>query len=372
MKTKTILLSLLLVLIGLNTTNAQVGIGTTLTDETAILELKSTEKGFLPPRLTAEQRNNIENPAEGLVIYNLEQKCINFFDGNRWASFCSANGTGGDVVEDIEIDSVMYRVHQFTSTGTSSFTVTQAGDFDYLIVAGGGGGASHNAGGGGAGGVIFESAFLSEGNYTTLVGNGGQRDTNHQPGSTATNGGNSEFNGKIAVGGGRGGSWNEVPGANGGSGGGQGCHSSSPLAKGLGTGDQGNDGGNSINNDNDRGGGGGGGADEIGGNAISNTRGGNGGDGLYFGNMFGDNVGDDGWFGGGGGGAHRNAQETVSGLGGKGGGGNGRGRGDTQNAQSGIPNTGGGGGAKETDNQSGTGLAGNGGSGTIIIRYKIN
>lgn len=60
---------------GLNALNAQVGIGTPTPDNSAVLELQSTGKGFLPPRLTESERdNNISTPAKGLIIvqYNCE------------------------------------------------------------------------------------------------------------------------------------------------------------------------------------------------------------------------------------------------------------------------------------------------------------
>jgi hypothetical protein len=47
----------------------RVGIGTNSPDSSAVLELKSTNSGFLPPRMTFAQRNAIVNPAAGLMIY---------------------------------------------------------------------------------------------------------------------------------------------------------------------------------------------------------------------------------------------------------------------------------------------------------------
>jgi hypothetical protein len=38
-------------------------------DSSAILDLSSTDKGFLPPRLTEAQRDNIANPAVGLMLW---------------------------------------------------------------------------------------------------------------------------------------------------------------------------------------------------------------------------------------------------------------------------------------------------------------
>jgi hypothetical protein len=51
---------------------AQTGIGTTTPHASAKLEVASTTLGFLPPRMTAEQRGNIQSPAEGLMVYQTD------------------------------------------------------------------------------------------------------------------------------------------------------------------------------------------------------------------------------------------------------------------------------------------------------------
>jgi hypothetical protein len=50
----------------------QVGIGTSTPDNTAALELSATDKGFLPPRMTAAQRAAISTPAVGLMVYQTD------------------------------------------------------------------------------------------------------------------------------------------------------------------------------------------------------------------------------------------------------------------------------------------------------------
>jgi trimeric autotransporter adhesin len=45
------------------------GIGTTTPDASSLLEIKSTSKGLLIPRMTLTQRNAIAAPATGLMIY---------------------------------------------------------------------------------------------------------------------------------------------------------------------------------------------------------------------------------------------------------------------------------------------------------------
>lgn len=95
MKTKTFTL-ITFAILGLCNTFSQVGIGTTTPDESASLELQSTEKGFLPPRLTTAQRDdNIANPAEGLLIYNTDNNSLEFFDGLQWINSTNSVITSG-------------------------------------------------------------------------------------------------------------------------------------------------------------------------------------------------------------------------------------------------------------------------------------
>ena len=50
----------------------QVGIGTNTPNASALLDITSTTKGFLPPRMTATQRGAISTPATGLVVYQTD------------------------------------------------------------------------------------------------------------------------------------------------------------------------------------------------------------------------------------------------------------------------------------------------------------
>lgn len=51
---------------------AQIGIGTTTPHESSILEIQSTTRGFLPPRMNYSDIQNIQAPANGLVVYCLD------------------------------------------------------------------------------------------------------------------------------------------------------------------------------------------------------------------------------------------------------------------------------------------------------------
>jgi len=69
---------------------AQVGIGTTNPDNSAQLEIKSTDKGLLIPRLTEVQKNGISSPATGLLVYQSDNNTgFYYFNGSTWVSLNS-------------------------------------------------------------------------------------------------------------------------------------------------------------------------------------------------------------------------------------------------------------------------------------------
>ena len=72
-----------------------IGINTSTPDASAQLDIESTTKGFLPPRMTDNQRNAIANPAVGLVIYNITSNCLNFYAGSTWHETCGSIITSG-------------------------------------------------------------------------------------------------------------------------------------------------------------------------------------------------------------------------------------------------------------------------------------
>ncbi|MCK9423473.1 MAG: hypothetical protein M0Q38_12835, partial [Bacteroidales bacterium] len=79
----------LAVLLSTANTEAQIGINTdgTQPGSAAMLDIKSTEKGFLPPRMTKVQRNAIVNPPAGLMVF-----CTDCTEGNTGILSMFANG----------------------------------------------------------------------------------------------------------------------------------------------------------------------------------------------------------------------------------------------------------------------------------------
>ena len=69
--------------------NAQVAVTTdgSSADPSAMLEVKSTEKGFLLPRMTQAERDLIPSPAVGLVIFNTTSSEPNYYNGSAWMNY---------------------------------------------------------------------------------------------------------------------------------------------------------------------------------------------------------------------------------------------------------------------------------------------
>ncbi len=69
--------------------NAQESIGTNNPDPSSALDITSTDKGLLAPRMTTAQRDAIQSPAEGLIIYNLDVHCLEWYNGTNWFNNCT-------------------------------------------------------------------------------------------------------------------------------------------------------------------------------------------------------------------------------------------------------------------------------------------
>lgn len=79
-----------ILLFAVSTANAQIGIGTTSPNASAKLDISSTDKGLLIPRMTTTQRDNIESPSQGLMVFNTETQCLDVYNAtdDAWDSNC--------------------------------------------------------------------------------------------------------------------------------------------------------------------------------------------------------------------------------------------------------------------------------------------
>jgi hypothetical protein len=67
-----------------------IGFGTATPSTRAVLDLTSTTRGFLPPRMTTAQRDAITSVPAGLMIYNTSTNKLNFYNGSAWEAVTSA------------------------------------------------------------------------------------------------------------------------------------------------------------------------------------------------------------------------------------------------------------------------------------------
>lgn len=84
-------------LLGISSVFAQdnMGIGTLNPDPSAILEVQSTDKGVLLPRLTSAQKNGIPNPAQGLFVFDTDTESFWYYDGTQWVEALGPQGPTG-------------------------------------------------------------------------------------------------------------------------------------------------------------------------------------------------------------------------------------------------------------------------------------
>jgi hypothetical protein len=96
---KLIFLSILLIS---HFVNAQIGIGTNTPSANAVLDVNSTNKGLMLPRL-----NNtavVSNPTAGLMIYDQAKKAPAFHNGTAWQTLSSLNTVVANA------DSIVYTI----------------------------------------------------------------------------------------------------------------------------------------------------------------------------------------------------------------------------------------------------------------------
>jgi hypothetical protein len=67
-----------------------IGNGISTVNAAAQLQVDSTTRGFLPPRMTTAQRDAITSVPAGLMIYNTSTNKLNFYNGSAWEAVTSA------------------------------------------------------------------------------------------------------------------------------------------------------------------------------------------------------------------------------------------------------------------------------------------
>lgn len=91
-----------------------IGIGTSTPNSSAMLDISSTNKGLLTPRMTTAQRNAIITPAKGLLVYDTDLSALYHYNGNAWTA---VGGSG----------SISLPYSGSTSQAGDAFSITNTG-----------------------------------------------------------------------------------------------------------------------------------------------------------------------------------------------------------------------------------------------------
>lgn len=79
-------------------------------NSSAVLDIRSTTKGMLPPRMTTAQRTAIASPATGLLVYDTDTLTVWQYNGTGWVEVGSG-GAGGaqyNVIENYDFEATTY------------------------------------------------------------------------------------------------------------------------------------------------------------------------------------------------------------------------------------------------------------------------
>ncbi|MEM6317287.1 MAG: tail fiber domain-containing protein [Bacteroidota bacterium] len=121
---------------------AQVGINATDAepDASAMLDVSSTDKGVLIPRMDSTSRNNIASPAIGLIVYDSTTTSFWYYDNDQWNEI--RNGTQPLTINDItENLDLQYDYSCIETASTLMMTnepidIAVSGNYAYVITDG--------------------------------------------------------------------------------------------------------------------------------------------------------------------------------------------------------------------------------------------
>lgn len=161
-----------------------VGIGTTEPNASSILDISSTSKGLLVPRMTKAQKDAIVSPATGLLIYQTTNNAgFYYYDGSAWSIVApkSANRSLNNLTtptavnvdllpgtdNSISLGSALFSWKNLYADGVGYFSTTKVGNYTGIAESGmirytgtefqgytGGGWTPLSGGGGGSGANI--------------------------------------------------------------------------------------------------------------------------------------------------------------------------------------------------------------------------
>ena len=130
-----LLAAMTLLVLSVQVAQAQVKLGDNpgSIDANALLELESTTKGFLLPRMSTVQRLAMPSPTEGMMVYDLTANCTYIYraSAGQWYSLCSADSLTASngltkVGRDIQLGGTLTQITNINQAG-NNLNLTGAG-----------------------------------------------------------------------------------------------------------------------------------------------------------------------------------------------------------------------------------------------------
>src|SRR5690554_4785702 len=127
----------------LTTTNtfAQQGFGTNQPDKSAAVDIVSSKRGLLIPRINITNLNNaapVSNPATSLFVYNTNTTSgegFYYWDGSKWVRFTSTNNERDVIVQAAPNGNIDIPAASYDTNGVKTYNVSvQGGEEGQVLV----------------------------------------------------------------------------------------------------------------------------------------------------------------------------------------------------------------------------------------------
>jgi hypothetical protein len=159
-------------------TTGDVGIGIAVPNASALLDLSSTTKGVLIPRMTAAQKTAISSPTRGLLIFQTDSPSdFYYYDGSSWVNIREPNWTSAGTIQSVGW-SATTTAPTIGTTAINDYSYKQIGAKTWkcqLTYSAGGSSTGANIGSGDylftlPNGLQFNTSTAGQETYTDLVG----------------------------------------------------------------------------------------------------------------------------------------------------------------------------------------------------------
>lgn len=99
-----------------------IGVGTSTPNASALLDLTSTTRGLLIPRMITTQRNAISSPATGLEIFNTTTGQFEFYNGSAWVAVGGSSAPFSDATALVSNSSDATKLVKLSAASISAIT----------------------------------------------------------------------------------------------------------------------------------------------------------------------------------------------------------------------------------------------------------